>query len=205
MRRSCESRFGTIRRNGTARLRWLDLHNLLGIATVAWALLVGATGIMNELAKPLFQIFQDTDVQAALQPWRGKAEPAPHELASLEAVFFLAESALPGRVPITIVFPNDRIGSPHHYLIWTKGRSPLTARLFTPMVVDARTGALTTVLTMPWYLRALQASRPLHFGDFGGLPLKILWALLAVMTIAVLGSGLYLWLSRGRGRRVTPP
>ena len=36
----------------------------------------------------------------------------------------------------------------------------------------------------------------LHFGDYGGLPLKILWALLDVVTIVVLGSGLYLWWAR---------
>jgi uncharacterized iron-regulated membrane protein len=49
---------------------------------------------------------------------------------------------------------------------------------------------------MPWYLRALEVSRPLHFGDYGGKPLKIIWALLDLVTILVLGSGLYLWLSR---------
>ena len=40
---------------------------------------------------------------------------------------------------------------------------------------------------------------PLHFGAYGGLPLKILWAILDVFTIVVLGSGLYLWWVRRRG------
>ena len=44
--------------------------------------------------------------------------------------------------------------------------------------------------------QALQLSQPLHFGDYGGLPLKLLWAALALFTIVVLGSGLYLWLGR---------
>jgi uncharacterized iron-regulated membrane protein len=34
-------------------------------------------------------------------------------------------------------------------------------------------------------------SQPLHFGDYGGLPLKALWALFDIITIAVLCSGLY--------------
>ena len=50
---------------------------------------------------------------------------------------------------------------------------------------------------MPWYYQALALSRPLHFGDYGGLPLKILWAALTLFTIIVLGSGLYLWLAKG--------
>ncbi len=49
---------------------------------------------------------------------------------------------------------------------------------------------------MPWYLRVLELSRPLHFGDYGGLPLKIIWAVLDLLTIFVLGGGLYLWIAR---------
>ena len=49
---------------------------------------------------------------------------------------------------------------------------------------------------MPWYLRVLEVSRPLHFGDYGGTPLKVIWLLLDVATIAVIGSGIYLWLVR---------
>ena len=45
-------------------------------------------------------------------------------------------------------------------------------------------------------LQDVQLSRPLHFGDYGGLPLKIIWVLLDLVTIFLLGSGLYLWLTR---------
>ncbi len=39
-------------------------------------------------------------------------------------------------------------------------------------------------------------SQPLHFGDYGGVPLQWLWAALDVLTIVVLGSGLVLWLGK---------
>ena len=55
--------------------------------------------------------------------------------------------------------------------------------------------------TCPVYLKALLVSQPLHFGDYGGMPLKIIWALLDVMTIVVIGSGLYLWIVRRRKHR----
>jgi uncharacterized iron-regulated membrane protein len=51
---------------------------------------------------------------------------------------------------------------------------------------------------MPWYANALSLSQPLHFGDYGGLPLKLVWAALDVATIAITGSGLYLWVVRRR-------
>jgi len=73
----------------------------------------------------------------------------------------------------------------------------LTSRLYKPVLVDAATGVVTDSRALPWYLTALQISQPLHFGDYGGLPMQILWALLDIATIIVLGSGIYLWLTRG--------
>lgn len=71
--------------------------------------------------------------------------------------------------------------------------------MFSPVLVDASNGALAAVVTMPWYLRALEVARPLHFGDYGGLPMKFLWALFDVIAIVVLCSGIYLWLARHHG------
>jgi uncharacterized iron-regulated membrane protein len=51
---------------------------------------------------------------------------------------------------------------------------------------------------MPWYITALLVSQPLHFGDYGGLPLKIIWAALDLLAIVILGSGIYLWWKRRR-------
>src|SRR5690606_27080774 len=42
--------FGTVRRQRSNRIKWLDLHNLLGIVTVAWLFVVGFTGVINTWA-----------------------------------------------------------------------------------------------------------------------------------------------------------
>ena len=188
--------FGTIRKHRSKRLKWLDLHNLLGIVTLAWMGVVGLTGIMNELSTPLFGIWQLTDVKAMLKPYKGKPVPTPDELHSLQAAFDTAQLAVPQNRISSLVFPGSPFGSPQHYLIWTKGNSTLRSRLFNPILVDARDGSLTKVVTMPGYLRALEVSRPLHFGDYGGLPLKIIWTIFDLITIVVLISGFYLWWAR---------
>jgi uncharacterized iron-regulated membrane protein len=82
-----------------------------------------------------------------------------------------------------------------------RGRDALTARLYQPILVDAQTAQVTDSRRLPWYLTALLISQPLHFGDYGGIGMKILWALLDLATIVVLGSGVYLWLRRGRRER----
>lgn len=188
--------FGTVRADRSPRLKWLDLHNMLGVVTLAWALVVGTTGIVNELSTPLFKLWQQTDVKALLEPFKGRETPTEAELSSVQKAFETAQAAMPGMVVTSAVFPGAEFGSPYHYMLWTKGQEPLTSRLFSPVLVDARSGTLEGAVAMPWYLRALELSRPLHFGDYGGLPLKIIWVLLDLVTISVLGSGLYLWLSR---------
>jgi len=188
--------FGTVRSRRSRRVRWLDLHNLLGIATLAWALVVGTTGVMNELATPLFAVWQKTEVTAMLAPYKGMASLDQAHLTSPQRAVDQALRALPGTKMLSIAFPDANDGSPWHYMVWLRGDTPLTARLFDPVLIDARTGELTAVVKMPWYLRALEVSRPLHFGDYGGLPLKVLWTLLDLATILTLGSGLYLWIGK---------
>ncbi len=185
--------FGAVRRDRASRRTWLDLHNLLGVATLVWALVVGFTGLVNELQRPLFGLWRVTDVRQILKPYANLPVPPQEHLASVQAAFETARKAAPGNEVTGLSFPGASFGSPVHYVLWTRGATPLRARLFTPVLVDARTGALTGAYPMPWYLRFLEVSRPLHFGDYGGMPLRILWALLDCVVIGVLVSGVVLW------------
>lgn len=90
-----------------------------------------------------------------------------------------------------------------HYVIFMHGNAPLTARLLTPVMVDAINGRLVDSRSLPWYVSTVLLSQPLHFGDYGGLPLKIVWAVMDIAAIAILVSGIYLWVAR-RGRRGAP-
>lgn len=188
--------FGTIRTERSKRLKWLDLHNLLGIATAIWLFVVGLTGVMNELSTPLFGIWQITDVKAMLDKYKGHQVPEQQYLSSAQDAYETAKKAVPGMTVVSVVYPGNAFGSPYHYLLWAKGNEPFTSRLFSPVLVDARNGKLEAVVKMPIYLRALEVSRPLHFGDYGGIPLKIIWAVFDIIAIVVLISGVYLWVVR---------
>ncbi|SPP65579.1 PepSY-associated TM helix domain-containing protein [Nitrospira lenta] len=183
--------FGTVRHEGSRRLTWLDLHNLLGIATVVWALVVGGTGVINTLARPLFAYWQQTELAEMTAPWQGK--PRMTAFSSLNRAVAAAESTDAGKEIAFVAFPGTPFAGPHHYAIFMRGKTPLTARLIEPVLIDAETGEVAAVRAMPWYITALSVSQPLHFGDYGGLPLKSVWAVLDVITIVVLCSGLYLW------------
>ncbi len=189
--------FGEIRA-GAARTRWLDIHNVLGIVTLVWVGVVGLTGALNNLEAPLFERFLAVDVPAALADHADK--PTPARLSSAADALGRARAALPDHDPIQIVYPGNPYGASGHYMVWFVGRSPLTRHMEAVALVDADSGQMAGVMHMPWYLKMIEVSRPLHFGDYGGLPLKVIWAVLDVMTITILASGLYLWLARPRSR-----
>lgn len=131
-----------------------------------------------------------------LAQYHGQPVKDQQQLSSLQNALKTAQQALPGMTVTSLVYPGNAFGSPFHYLLWAKGNTPLTSQLFSPVLVDAKSGQLTAVVKMPVYLRALELSRPLHFGNYGGTPLKVLWALFDLVAIVVLISGVYLWIVR---------
>jgi uncharacterized iron-regulated membrane protein len=178
------------------RIAWLDGHNALGMLTLVWALLVGATGSINTLADLLLEAWRNDQLAQMLAPYQGK--PPVKATASVDEAIRIARDTAPSMIPSFVAFPGTRFSSPHHYTVFMRGDGILTTRLLRPVLIDAETGVLTDSRELPWYLKLLLGSQPLHFGDFGGMPLKIFWAAFDVLTIVVLGSGLYLWLSRGK-------
>lgn len=190
--------FGTLRTSRSLRLKWLDYHNLLGIVALAWTVVVGATGVVNAGATPIMKLWQARELVDMTRAYADKPLLPPARYTSLDRAMAAARQAIPGNNPQFIAFPGGSFSSRHHYAVFFQGDTPLTERLLTVALIDAETGAFTTARPMPWYNKALALSQPLHFGDYGGLPLKLLWAVLDLFSIVILGSGLYLWLGKRR-------
>ena len=187
--------FATVRKR-TRRLYWLDVHNVFGIVTVAWVVVVGVTGVVNTWADLVVRYWQHDQMAAMIAPYRGQPPLAASEVGSLQRAVDTANAAMPDRTLAFVAFPGTALSSPHHYAVFMRGATPLTAKLLRPALVDAATGELTDSRDLPWYVTSLLVSQPLHFGDYGGMPLKIIWALLDVIAIVVLASGVYLWLRK---------
>jgi uncharacterized iron-regulated membrane protein len=192
-------RFGTLRVSRSARLRQLDYHNLLGIVALAWVLVVGITGVINAFATPLIQLWQRGELMEMTAAYAGQEALPPSRYGSLDTAMAAARAARPGNNPQFIAFPGGAFSSKHHYAVFLQGATPLTERMLTPALIDAETGVLTDVRPLPWYVTALQFSQPLHFGDYGGLPLKLVWTVLTLATIWILWTGILLWLRRRPG------
>jgi uncharacterized iron-regulated membrane protein len=186
--------FGAYRSERPRIVRWLDLHNLAGILLVVWTFVVGFTGVINTWADLVIKAWQFGQLAEMTAQYRGV--PPPIKLSSLNDAVRIATGEVPGMEPSFVAFPGTIFSSKSHYGVFLKGDTPLSSRLLRPVLIDAATGKFTETREMPWYVTTLLVSQPLHFGDYGGMPLKILWAILDVITIVVLGSGVYLWLRR---------
>ena len=186
--------FGTLRRKQSTRLKWLDYHNLLGIVTLAWALVVGLTGVINTLEQPIIYTWRTSELADLVAENEGAVQTG--ERASLAAAVNEAVRLAPEMELQFVAFPGSGFSTSAHYAIFLHGNSPLTENIITPVLVHAGTGDVAGLREMPWYTKALSLSRPLHFGDYGGLFLKLVWFALDLITIVVLITGLYLWLAR---------
>lgn len=189
--------FGTVRW-GKSRLRWLDLHNLLGAITILWALTVGFTGVLNTWADLILKIWQFEQLAEMTSTYKETAPPI--KLASIEIAVRTAVEINPEMTPSFVAFPGSPFSSKSHYAVFMRGKAPLTSRMLKPALIDAANGQLTDSRELSWYVKSLLLSQPLHFGDYGGMPLKIIWAILDTITIIILGTGLYLWYMRWQGK-----
>jgi uncharacterized iron-regulated membrane protein len=149
---------------------------------------------MNGISTPLFNVWRMQVLPPLLRPFHGK--PVPTHFRSVDATVAEAKAALPGMTLTSVLYPNPVVASPRHYVVFTKGKTPVTSRMAGAALVDVETGQMTVAKHLPWYLMVLEVSRPLHFGDYGGMPLKILWAFFDFCAIVVLITGVYLWLKK---------
>ena len=132
--------FGTLRTTRSRRVKWLDYHNLLGIVALAWMTVVGATGVINALATPIFQYWQLTELAEMTKTYAGKGAVPPERYGSIDRAMAAARAEIPGNNPQFIAFPGGAFSSQHHYAVFFQGDTPLTERLLTSALIDAETG-----------------------------------------------------------------
>jgi uncharacterized iron-regulated membrane protein len=188
----------TFRWRRGARLLFSDLHKFVGITSVAFNLILGFTGAYWNLTHVIGE-------------WKnGEPEQAKFEhrlyaaTLSLDALVRDAAVRLPGFRANFISLPSDPAAPA--VTLWgaVEPREFLRAPYGSTVVYDPQTGAhrsTTDLRTAGWWPRVVDTFTPLHYGTFGGLPVKILWCLggLAPGVLAV--TGFILWRLRRRGAR----
>jgi uncharacterized iron-regulated membrane protein len=192
--------FGTLRRDRHSRNLFADLHKLVGVSVFGWLSLVVTTGILLSLGSILFQAYSQNELRALAQVdvTQRLIEGTP----VVDAAVAAAEKGSRGREWTLAILPGSDLSSVRHFSILLSGASGVQRRLPRISLVDAANPSSVTYHDFPLYLQALLLSQPLHFGDYGGLPLKLLWALFTLALIGLSATGVYTFFSgRKRSRR----
>ncbi len=191
----------------STRLKWADLHKAVAVWGLPFHLMIAFTGAYLGLVGVTLSlnalIAFGGDIEAAATGIAGAAQQAagePAAMLSLAELLARAQTALPGLQPERLTYQNyGDLGATMMVL----GRLPDTLEYYPGVVLNAVNGELLQTIhwraeTWPKALYAMMT--PLHYASYGGLVLKVLYALLGMGASFLVISGLRIW-----QLRVHPP
>ena len=200
-----------LRARGSRQLAYTDWHNRLGVWTLPFGLAISITGALlglaTVLALAMATIWYDGDARRVFEPVFG-AEPS----------FGPAPTALPSVVgPLTYMARQH----PEVQLSYVILHDPGTPRQFIQLVGEHRrrlifgeyyefdaAGAFRGTQHLSDGAAGKQVSASvykLHFGNFGGLAVKLGYILLGAAVTVVSATGMSIWLIKRRARGAPSP
>lgn len=188
----------TLRLRRGSRIFFSDFHKAVGISSVAFNLLLGFTGAYWNLTHVVGELFEKEAEQPKMV---GRLYPAS---LSLDALVRDAQRRLPSFHVGYISLPFAADGP---ITLWgaVEPRSRLAAPYGTTVSYDAPTSRFTAIddqRKASVWTKIIYAFTPLHFGTFGGIAAKLIWAIGGLTPGVLATSGFFIWRSRNRGRRL---
>ncbi|RNF84442.1 PepSY domain-containing protein [Lysobacter psychrotolerans] len=196
--------FGVLRRGRGARLLQLDLHNFIGAIVLGWSMVVTITGLMLGFGTLVEGAWQANELPRLQAEFGGAIADPRKPVATIDRVWEAATKAVPDTKVVSVIWPDTDYSTQRHYTAFLSGTEGLKERMYQIALIDGETGLVSAVKQPPWYLQAIWVSQPFHFGDYGGLPLKLLWTACVWLTLLITVNGAWLWWDRRRRRSPKP-
>ena len=195
-----------LRWGGSKRLQEADLHNRIGVWALPFHVIVSLTGallglttvVVGVLAMVVFQGDMNKVYEMFLGPMPID-DPRPAPLPNLTGILHQLEASAPGHTAtwIGVEHPNeqgqavlitarreDRLTPGDNFMFDNQGRQ-IHASISDENTLGERILGVLGVL---------------HFGWFGGWPIKVAYGLLGAGLTAVTSSGVAIWLARRRDK-----
>lgn len=175
------------------RLGFTDLHKMIGVPAFTLLVVSGTTGALYNWAA----FGKIADGKAGTPGFRTAHRQHTAAKASLDTALATARSQISGFAPNYLSFPKNGNGK-----IGVYGSVPGQG-FFGPyasaVTLDATTGEVLSakdLRTQPWSKKWRAFIRPLHYGNYGGIAVKIIYALGALGLAALSTTGLLIRRSR---------
>lgn len=183
-----------LRRNCGPRVFLSDLHKRLAVWALLFHLVSAATGAFLGL-EAIWWLTRPAD-----DPTAASAQPAGPPPVLLQDLVAAAKRAVPDAAPLQMTMPRHN-GEP--VTIVMRNASPLIHHWSSTVSLDPITAAVVDAYDASksgFWARLYFMIEPLHFGYFGGLPVKILYGAFALGLAALPLTGVVLWWIRRKAR-----
>ena len=187
--------FGT-RRRRSSRLFWSDWHKLTSVFAGTWAALMCVSGVFIVLYSVGMRDYQRTAQTMAAEHFAAEAQRAERILP--EDALVRIEEAFPGKDIISMRLPTAHQDFYQFQIAEPTVRATDFA-LGTQVYLAAGGGEPFSV-PVPAWLTMAPFFLNLHIHNHELTAEKIFWALLILMTAAMIVTGIVLWLTRWRNR-----
>lgn len=181
----------------------LDWHKFAGVVSFGWGLIVGLSGVLLAFNGLFIKFFQFRSLRELGARYTG--DPGTEITIPFGDVISTVWQNRPGHEISYISFPGSEYGIPGQFLFLVNGDTPMTKRLSELLVIDSGNAKLTEIMELPFYLKAALLAEPLHFGDYGGIGLKILWACFTLISLAVVLLGVGTFIAKRRASKPEAP
>ncbi len=186
------------------RVRWKarrilffsDFHKQVGFLSAPVFLILGITGGYWNITHYLHELEHEQEETHFVM----KERLYDNEV-SIDALIQKAEAKLPGFKATYITFPYEK-GVQFSIYGDVKSGNPLNSEYASNVSFNRQTGEFISAYDIrdASLLNVfLDSFRPLHFGLFGGLTVRIVWCLVGLMPLVLSITGVYMWwLRRGK-------
>jgi uncharacterized iron-regulated membrane protein len=188
------------RRGSTLRFNY-ELHRAAGLWAYAFLALISFTGI--ELAYP--NMFRSAVQSLTGKPAtvRGPKDGGSTSRLSLDEYVRVGRAAMADGIPVEIRLPEGAKGPVDLRLYRAGDLSPSGNHVY----LNPATGSVMMVdriVDRPIGARFLAAMSPLHYAQFGGMTVKIAWALFGLAPLLLFVTGLLAWWRPTRAKSPQP-
>ncbi|MGH9944893.1 MAG: PepSY-associated TM helix domain-containing protein, partial [Pyrinomonadaceae bacterium] len=202
-------RFWQVRQGRGLQVSSSDWHKLVGMVALVFNFVIALTGAVLGLEN-LSRYAPAVDRALHPRPVLQTKQPQPHQLPSTEGPALIAEEALsrarlalPGFEPTSMSPP---AAGKNHFVFHgnVRGRFERAGASF--VVIAAGGGATLDIHDAAQArasTRAYNLNEPLHFGDFGGLPLKLVYCLFGLTTPFLSITGFVIYALKRRRHRAS--
>lgn len=187
-----------------------DWHNRLSVWTLPFGIAIALTGAvvgLGSIAATIAAKLDGSDVGAIYTPIFGgeaKPDPRPAPVADMAAALRTMTARFPDTRPYFVTLHAPATRGQHIQIVAAHPNRLVYGDTYD---FDAagryrgRTGLSDGTLGQ----QVAASNYPLHFGNYGGLPVKIVYALFGAALSAVVATGTWIWLGKRRRRGIDEP